>query len=586
MSEQQSRAMRGHFILSAVLSGILLFFSPVDVLSAVHKVAKGDNAGKIAGRYGISLKELRAANPRVNLNKLRQGQNLNIPGSAKSKKDAKKAQAAKKPEAKKPGTKKIEAKKPETQKRAERVDKRPATPGRHTVSRGENVASIARKYGLNQNALRKANPRVNMAKLKIGQVLNLPGSGSGAVKAEVKPQTTPRIHVVGKNETGGNIAAKYGLSLKQLAAMNKGKNLNKLRRGEKLTVSVKAPAASQQEVAKTQETNKREAATLKQPEPTPAPEEPIIPEDNEDVSTVSQESETVAKEVTPQPREESAGTAVETAPAAKSKSYTVDKGESWTSIARKTGLPVEDLKAANQGLGSELSAGQMLTLPSDGNAAEAKVPDESTNKVKILPLEPSGPANTVAEKQPGTTRSAILEGQEVANLPSGRSILDMPAVKVSPADQKRADEIYEKGNALGKKNLYTQALEHFNQAIKIDPTKPEYYASRGHAFYYLKSYAKAIDDYSRTLSLDTQSSIAFCMRGLSYTRMGEPQKALKDFDKAIKIAPQEADYYKGRGYCYYQMKQYDSMCKDYAKACTLGDCEFKENSDRAGLCNK
>jgi LysM repeat protein len=42
------------------------------------------------------------------------------------------------------------------------------------VARGETMAAIARKLGLNLPALEAANPGVNPKKLKAGQVLNLP----------------------------------------------------------------------------------------------------------------------------------------------------------------------------------------------------------------------------------------------------------------------------------------------------------------------------------------------------------------------------------------------------------------------------
>ena len=44
-----------------------------------YKVAAGDNLAKIAGRYGVKLESLRAANPGLNERKLRVGQTLTIP---------------------------------------------------------------------------------------------------------------------------------------------------------------------------------------------------------------------------------------------------------------------------------------------------------------------------------------------------------------------------------------------------------------------------------------------------------------------------------------------------------------------------
>jgi LysM repeat protein len=49
-----------------------------------------------------------------------------------------------------------------------------AKPRTHTVAAGETPAAIARKLGLNLDALLAANPGLNPKKLRVGQVLNLP----------------------------------------------------------------------------------------------------------------------------------------------------------------------------------------------------------------------------------------------------------------------------------------------------------------------------------------------------------------------------------------------------------------------------
>ncbi|HXE42389.1 MAG TPA: LysM peptidoglycan-binding domain-containing protein [Candidatus Baltobacteraceae bacterium] len=47
-------------------------------------------------------------------------------------------------------------------------------PKTYTVASGETAAAIARKAGIKLSALQSANPGVNLSKLRVGQVLNLP----------------------------------------------------------------------------------------------------------------------------------------------------------------------------------------------------------------------------------------------------------------------------------------------------------------------------------------------------------------------------------------------------------------------------
>jgi LysM repeat protein len=51
---------------------------------------------------------------------------------------------------------------------------KPVKPRTHTVVAGETAAGIARKAGVKLSALEKANPGVNLARIRVGQVLNLP----------------------------------------------------------------------------------------------------------------------------------------------------------------------------------------------------------------------------------------------------------------------------------------------------------------------------------------------------------------------------------------------------------------------------
>ena len=51
---------------------------------------------------------------------------------------------------------------------------KPARPRSHTVVAGETAAAIARKFGIKLSALGAANPSVNLARIRAGQVLNLP----------------------------------------------------------------------------------------------------------------------------------------------------------------------------------------------------------------------------------------------------------------------------------------------------------------------------------------------------------------------------------------------------------------------------
>ncbi len=51
---------------------------------------------------------------------------------------------------------------------------KPVRPRTHTVVAGDTAVGIARKYGVKLSALEEANPDMNPARIRVGQVLNLP----------------------------------------------------------------------------------------------------------------------------------------------------------------------------------------------------------------------------------------------------------------------------------------------------------------------------------------------------------------------------------------------------------------------------
>lgn len=67
----------------------------------------------------------------------------------------------------------------------------------HSVAKGENDSTIAKKYGISTSQLHKLNPSVNWTKLQIGQKLKV-----SAAKPAPKPAAKPKAQVVGTKVSG------------------------------------------------------------------------------------------------------------------------------------------------------------------------------------------------------------------------------------------------------------------------------------------------------------------------------------------------------------------------------------------------
>lgn len=162
----------------------------------LHRVDEGQTLFAIARRYGRSVADIRAANPDLkDVVQYDQLIRIPIPDGALSRKEEKKLDKAIREEEK---MQKREAK--ATQKDAQRTDD-PAKAGIHVVEPGQTLYSLAVRYGISQDDLRRWNNLGNNNVL-IGQALivsekayqvRIPAGPAPAepAKASVPPARTP-----------------------------------------------------------------------------------------------------------------------------------------------------------------------------------------------------------------------------------------------------------------------------------------------------------------------------------------------------------------------------------------------------------
>jgi LysM repeat protein len=88
--------------------------------------------------------------------------------------------------------------------------------GTYVVQRGDSMAKIASKFGIDLESLLEANPQIIDPNLiRKGQVITIPGQ-AGTLTVEASPST----YVVQRGDSMAKIAAKFGIGLQQLIAAN------------------------------------------------------------------------------------------------------------------------------------------------------------------------------------------------------------------------------------------------------------------------------------------------------------------------------------------------------------------------------
>jgi len=268
-----------------------------------HKVRRGETLGSIAGKYGTSTKNLMALNGINDPKSLRAGQTIKV----------------------RAGSKGVSSKSAGS-----------SSSSTYVVKAGDSPGVIAEKHGMSTQQLMAINGIKNPKALKVGMKLKVKGAAAAPVEEEEESEfaqeetrasttavakstdgSAAGTHTVKSGETVGGIAQKYGMSTKNLMALNGIKDPRRVRAGTKLRVSGSAPA----------------------------------PEVSEPTTTASNEAP------------------ASTNASRKARTHRVRRGETLGSIARKYGVSTKQLMAWN-GITNpkKVKAGQNLVIEGKSNA--------------------------------------------------------------------------------------------------------------------------------------------------------------------------------------------------------------------------
>ncbi|MFZ2489797.1 MAG: LysM peptidoglycan-binding domain-containing protein, partial [Anaerolineae bacterium] len=120
----------------------------------------------------------------------------------------------------------------------------------HTVSAGETVMSIAQSYGVDMQELIELNNLADPSMINVGQTLLIPDSieadptaTSTAPAPTAVPTPTPIVtHTIAANETFGQVAKAYGITVRALAEANHIQQLADVQPGQQLIIPLDAVA--------------------------------------------------------------------------------------------------------------------------------------------------------------------------------------------------------------------------------------------------------------------------------------------------------------------------------------------------------
>lgn len=273
-----------YFITACLVTLAFSFNSFSQEKNTTHKVEKGETITQIAQKYNVTPYDIYQLNPDAQSG-LKPNSVLLIPKKGNTKKTNSKVIT-------------------------------------HKVEPKETLFGIEKKYGVSDEALKKANPELEKLGLQIGQTLVIPSNT--AEKTTVSTPENVVYHIVFPKETKYSIAKKYGITIEELEKRNP-EIIPGLSIGQKLVIKGTAPkvatVAPQKEIVK-----------------------PIIPK----INYID---------------------------------YAVKPKETLYSLSKMAGLSQEELVKLNPALANGVEVGMVVKVPES-----ASIPQEAEVKKEYAPL--------------------------------------------------------------------------------------------------------------------------------------------------------------------------------------------------------
>ena len=108
-------------------------------------------------------------------------------------------------------------------------------------------------------------------------------------------------------------------------------------------------------------------------------------------------------------------------------------------------------------------------------------------------------------------------------------------------DTKQSQSHYKLALELAQMNLFKNALEEFDLAIKFNPKDANIYRKKGVVLFRINKFEEAKNSFQKTIQLDPKDVQANINLGMVHYAAGNKSEALKSWEYAIGIQPDDND---------------------------------------------
>ncbi|KAM0934361.1 putative Heat shock chaperonin-binding, tetratricopeptide-like helical domain superfamily [Dioscorea sansibarensis] len=122
-------------------------------------------------------------------------------------------------------------------------------------------------------------------------------------------------------------------------------------------------------------------------------------------------------------------------------------------------------------------------------------------------------------------------------------------------DPNKADEEREKGNEFFKQQKYPEAVKHYTEALKRNPTDPKVYSNRAACYTKLGALPEGLKDAEKCIELDPTFTKGYTRKGAIQFFMKEYDKALETYQEGLKHDPNNQELVDGVRRCVEQINR-------------------------------
>ena len=107
--------------------------------------------------------------------------------------------------------------------------------------------------------------------------------------------------------------------------------------------------------------------------------------------------------------------------------------------------------------------------------------------------------------------------------------------------------------------MFEEALECFNNTLKLDPKNKEAINNKGILFFEKNEYLIAVNYFDQVIKINPNDSTAWTNKGMVYNALRKFEFAIECFDKSLEINPSYTDAFAHKSFALYSLEKYNEV---------------------------